>query len=91
MRGWISPAECAAVSTTKCSKIASFDEESMQSMGFDFVFLLLFAECGFNFWINLCDCSFQLNELGIWRNFWFRNEVKALTGLISSGILNQVL
>ncbi|XP_042015603.1 photosynthetic NDH subunit of lumenal location 1, chloroplastic-like isoform X2 [Salvia splendens] len=28
VRGWISPADCAAVSTTKCSKIASFDEET---------------------------------------------------------------
>ncbi|XP_042012549.1 photosynthetic NDH subunit of lumenal location 1, chloroplastic-like isoform X1 [Salvia splendens] len=29
VRGWISPDECAAVSITKCSKIASFDEESI--------------------------------------------------------------
>ncbi|XP_057789110.1 photosynthetic NDH subunit of lumenal location 1, chloroplastic [Salvia miltiorrhiza] len=28
VRGWISPAECAAVSITKCSKIAALDEET---------------------------------------------------------------
>ncbi|KAH6829539.1 PsbP-like protein 2 [Perilla frutescens var. hirtella] len=30
VRGWIGPAECAAVSITKCSKITSFDEETAQ-------------------------------------------------------------
>ncbi|KAG6402167.1 hypothetical protein SASPL_139042 [Salvia splendens] len=55
VRGWISPADCAAVSTTKCSKIASFDEESMKSMGFDFVW---------NFESSAVNCDSQCAASG---------------------------